>query len=139
MKPTTYNLQPTTYHRGFIALISTIIIAAVLLVLMVSTATTTFKSRFAVLDAELKEVSRGLAEACVETAILKYAQDDTYPMSGTFPDTVPVGSRECVIKEVDTNGVIKAQGEINNIYTNLLVDFDTNDFSIESWEEVSSF
>src|SRR3989344_2650817 len=86
LQPTTFNLRPNagfTQHyfsrqknsAGFIALTATIIVAAVLLVLTVSIASSGFQGRFAVFDGEVKEASRALAEACVETAILKHAKD----------------------------------------------------------------
>jgi Tfp pilus assembly protein PilX len=65
-------------QRGFVALISVIIISAVLLFLMVTAAAIAFRGRFNTLDYENKKISVGLAEACVQTAMLKLAQSESY-------------------------------------------------------------
>ena len=71
-----------------------------------------FFSRFNILDAENKEISSGLAEACVDSAIVKIASDWSYaPIVGG--ESVPVGANNCNIVSVQISGaseeIIKTQ------------------------------
>lgn len=144
LKPKTFNLKS---NEGFIALTATIIVAAVLLILAVSVASSGFQSRFSVFDGEVKEVSRGLAEACVQFAILEYAKDNSYT-GNNHPKTVvfdpdPTKSRECTIISVSGSAPalqIRTQAEFRSSFTNLEVVIDaTNDYAVDSWEEVAEF
>ncbi len=63
---------------GFIALISSIIISAVLLDFAVTIGESSFHSRINNLDTEFKKVSSYLAEGCVNSALLKIAQNYNY-------------------------------------------------------------
>jgi len=60
---------------GFIALISVIIITLVLITVITGLATKGFLDRFNIIDGENKEISAGLASACVESARIKIARD----------------------------------------------------------------
>jgi hypothetical protein len=134
----TDNLQLATGNKsqsGFVALISAIIIALVLLIFVVGTGAGGFYTRFDVFGSEIKEVSYGLAEACVHTAILKASQD---PATDINNEIVPVGDENCEIIEYDASAdQIEAQGIYQNSYTNLRVIIDSSDFSVNSWEEVA--
>ena len=125
---------------GYIALTATIIVAIVLLTLVVSVSSAGFYGRFVVFDAETKEVSRALAEGCVETAKLKHAQDNDYDPGVTGVDTVSIGDFECTILDVEDSGniTIEAQAEVRSAYTNLCVEFDS-DYDVVSWIEVPNF
>jgi len=134
-------------QKGFAALTSTIIIAAVLLTLAVSVASSGFQGRFIIFDAEIKEVSRGLAEACIETAVLRYAQGDgdDYITTTTFPENdINIGTYDCSIELVSRIGAgtieIRAQGEFQTSFTNIIAEFnDTSPYDITYWEEVAEF
>jgi len=85
--------------NGYIALMSSIIIALILLGLAFSVSSSGYFYRFNVLNNEFKRVGLGLAESCVNSALLKMAQNYTYaPAVGG--DIVPVGSQTCNIKSV---------------------------------------
>ncbi|KND51767.1 MAG: putative hemagglutinin/hemolysin-related protein [Parcubacteria bacterium C7867-001] len=81
----------TTKPRGFIALISAVVISTILLGLATTLANTTFFSRFDVLNSEYKRISLGLAEACVHSALSKIGVDYNYvaPVGG---ETVTLGT-----------------------------------------------
>lgn len=125
-------------NKGFVALTATIIVAAALLIVVVNIASNGFYGRFNILDAEVKEVSRALAEGCVETAILKYAQDSTYTGDN---DVVRIGDKECVIKSVSGTSPISidTQAVVNNTYTNLRVGVESTNFTVVSWQELPNF
>jgi|GEM_PF-6380785 len=75
-------------QRGLVALMSVIIISAVLLVLMVSAASITFRGRFNALDYENKKIGVSLAESCVQAAMLELAKNasSTVPLGETRVD-----------------------------------------------------
>jgi len=134
-----------TAEEGYIALIAAILISAALLIMVAVVSFEGFYSRFTILESELKEQSDYLAEACVQTAILKISQDDTY-FTATFPETIPVGSENCEIVDVDHIGFgipgnydIEVSGLSGDAVTNLCVTVnftDTTTYTITDWAEV---
>lgn len=127
-------------QQGFIALISAIIISLLLVTISVTVATTGFLSRFNVLASENKERSLGLAEACLEKAVLRLAQNP----SDTTTGSVSVGTESCNVYSVSLNTpsvnqvTIQAKGNVNNAITNLKLIIDSVTFSQISWEELLS-
>ncbi len=116
-------------NRGFIALISAIIISAVLLTLSASVSVGSFSSRFSALNAEYKQVSLSLAESCVNMALLKIGQNYSYTTTG---DTVAIGADSCSIKSVScVSGcapsdpkktiTIKTQAQYKGAFSNVVV------------------
>lgn len=89
-------------ENGFIALISSIIISAILLGVAVTFGVNSFHSRFNSLDSEFKRISLGLAESCVNVALLNLTEDYDYGKSSWDPDgeEVQVGDNHCVIKSL---------------------------------------
>lgn len=71
-----------TRNRGFIALISAIIISVILLGLAVAVGSSTFFARFNALNREYKRISLGLAESCVHAALAKISLDYDYTITG---------------------------------------------------------
>ena len=138
MKPVT--LKPKSYklkaRDGYIALTSAIIISVLLLAITVSIGFSGFFGRINILDAESKEKSLMLAEACADTALLNLAKG--IKTTGA----VAVGSDDCSIVSVTTDGgqvTIKTQAIINRAYSSIQVVVDTNSFAILSWEELPNF
>lgn len=134
---------------GYIALITGILISVSLLVLVAIVSFQGFFSRFTVFESEQKEQSSYLAESCVQTAILKIAQNVNYHQTATFPEPpVPVGGTgsTCTVASISQGTFpslrdIKARGVVGNAVTNLIVTLDTSalpDVAIEAWQEVGS-
>jgi hypothetical protein len=125
--------------RGFIALMSAVILSAVLLVVVLAASYSGFVARFAVLDAEYKERSSALVDACADIILLRLGNDSSY----VGPETVTVSGSTCQILGVIQQGtnpeVFKLQAEFQNAYTNALVGVDTNTISISSWQEIGHF
>lgn len=124
-------------NNGFMALMSAIIISAVLLLIVTSLSFTGFYTRSNILDSELKEKSSALAEACVDTALLKLANDPLYapPSGGEYIKVDEVSNEACTIKSI-SGSIIKTKANYNNKYfTNLEVRFNGGDLSVISWEE----
>ena len=129
--------MPTSFVRqhGYIALISAIIIAAILVVISVSLSITGFLSRFDVVETEYKARSSALAEGCVNQALLNLAQG----INGIATGTVPIGTDSCTIISVVTAAgqiTIQTKGSYQEAVTNLQVVVNDWDFSIISWQEM---
>jgi len=135
----------TEGRSGYIALISVIIIALLLITISVVISFGGFLSRFSILDNEYKEVSSGLAEACANTAILKIAENWSYTSS--LPETVTWGANNCQIISVQDSGsqkVIHAQANYQKSYTNLEIKVSNpvvdglQTIKIDSWGELAN-
>ena len=131
---------------GFIALTSAIIIVLVLVTITVILNLLGLFGRFNILDGEFKEKSVGLAEACVDVAIVKIVADPTY----TGNECISVGdacpsngtNNTCTVISVAPSGsnkIIKTQACLNKSYTNLEVLVNGTTFVIDSWNEVPNF
>jgi cytoskeletal protein RodZ len=131
------------YHPdGYIALISAIIISAVLVILAVSISQTGFLARFNVADSEYKKQSSALAEACIDTALLRIAQDPTVSATSS---PVNIGSNSCNIVSVQpgppytsTPLTIQTQGVFQDAVTNIQVKVNADTLSLLSWQECST-
>ncbi|MDO8516141.1 MAG: hypothetical protein Q7S28_02745, partial [bacterium] len=125
-------------RRGFIALMSAIIISVVLLLIITTTGLTGFFGRFNILDSEYKERSSALADACVDKMILKLADDSSYSGEAS---PISVGSEPSDVCSVLTGATgdpirtFKIQASYQNAYTNLQVAVNIDTFEITSWEE----
>ncbi len=132
-----------TNQDGYIALISSIIIAGVLMAVVFSLSFKSFMTRFNILDTEYKKRSFSYAEACADMAILKVIENSSYA-SGS----VAFGTEGCVVTV--TGGpvgpfVIQAKSSVpgsginpRKAVTNILVNLNPN-FSVAGRKEVPNF
>lgn len=116
-----YNRDP---QSGFIALMSAIIISAVLMTVTFSLSYDGFLARFNLLDGANKERSLNVAEACVNIAINKLIENMAYPGN----ETESVGDDSCRILPIETSGtessqkkIIKTTADLGQSRTNLKV------------------
>lgn len=86
-------------NKGYVALMSVMIISVALLALTFASNSSGFMSRFDILNSENKRISLGLAESCVNTALLKVAQMN-YDVPYTGGETILVGANPCTIDSV---------------------------------------
>ena len=93
-------MKLTTKNRGFIALITVIIISVVLLGLVSVSNTAGYFNRFDELDTEYKRIAFALAESCANTALLDLAQNYAYAPAQSIE--VPLGSDSCTILFITT-------------------------------------
>ncbi len=128
--------------EGFIALITAIILGVVLMVVAISLSTTGYFTRGQVVDAEYKERSRSLAEACVHVALLRLAANPSDP--GLV--TVTIGSDSCAIGAISKTGsiytipteaVFPASAFMSQAFTYLLIEANdiASNLSIAEWKE----
>lgn len=123
-------------NRGFIALISAIIISAVLITITFTLSASSYFTRFDILSSEFKERSAALAEACGDIALLKLAQVPTYGGN----ETITIGSDTCSIlpipPAVGGQVTVNTKAIFQRVVTNIKVIANTSDLSIVSWEEI---
>ena len=130
-------------QKGFIALISVIVIAAILAAITFVLSTSGFFLRFNVFDTESKKISLDVAEACVQTAMLELIQG-AVPV---LPQTVPVGTNSCKICYISSTNpsvnpkTIQTRAVSNDSYSNITVVLTQNpsSFTVNSWDEVSTY
>lgn len=127
-------------YRGFIALMTAIIISVVLLTIVTTSSFTGFYGRFNVLDAELKSRSAAAADACADMALLKLAQN--IEPSGVLSPALNALD-ECRVSAVTVSGaekrfVVQATSSQSAV-TNLSIRVDTTDFSILEWQEIAVY
>lgn len=122
-------------NRGFIALMSAVIISAVLLLVVISGGLTGFFSRSNVLDSELKSRSRGVAEACLEQALLLITNNPSYDETEyqSFNDL-----DACELEVTPSGGTsdITVQGSSTRAVTNLVATYDNVNHVLLDWAEV---
>lgn len=121
--------------RGFIAIISVIILSVVLLAAAVSLAQYGVTTRYAMLDLERKGESETLASACVEVARIAVMNDPLYSMS--FPGlsiNVGTSTKTCRIETV-SGGVVKVSASSTGAVTNLKATINTTTGNITKLEE----
>ncbi len=125
-------------RKGFVALITAIVLSLVLIVVTVTLNRSSFLTRSAILEAEYKEMSSALAEACADIALLKLAVSSTY----TNDEVIDVNENQCLIKPILDNSPISGQKTIETraIYkesvTNLRIVVNASDISVVLWSEV---
>ncbi len=132
---TSHNRQK---NKGFIALMSSIIISAVLILIVINMSMTGFYTRSNILDSEIKEMSLALADSCIDIALLGFAQNASY--SGNV-NTI-VGENTCFIGPITTSGsqkIFKIKAVVSDFHTNLKIIMDGTNFSIISVEETPTF
>lgn len=99
-----------TEQRGFIALMSTIVISAIVLALMMSTGLASFYARFDALGSENKREAFALAESCVNVGLLALATSSDAAHYAPNNQIVSVGTDAwgnpltCTIKNILYNG-----------------------------------
>jgi len=132
-------LWKNKYKYGFVALMSVIIISIILLLMATTLSRSGFLGRLNILNSEYKEKSFALAEACMDTALLKLAIDATYAGG---PPEVNIGANKCTINPITSDSTyfyIETTAVFQNAVTNLRVKVSKSNFLIISFEEVPNF
>lgn len=143
-----FRIRQKQREKGFIALMSAIVISLLLITLGATLSLTGFFTRFDIADAEYKERSIGLAEACGDLAMVKLAGDINYAVVQS-DHTIAVGGDSCSIVSISptpprsgqitimTQGIFPALGSgPEHAYTNIKIVTNASDLSIVSWQEV---
>lgn len=126
---------------GFAALITAIVLSLILIVVAVVMSQSGFLTRQILSESESKERSAGLAEACVDIAMLSLVNNPLYPGNSTES----VGPDTCFIRPILFNtplfgqNTIETKAVINGATTNLRAVVTAINLNVISWDEVASF
>lgn len=127
-------------EKGYIAIISSIIISGVLMTVVFTLSFKGFNTRFNFLDAEHKKQSLNFAEACVNTAVLKIIEFGV----SYIGETITFGDEECAVTVTGVGPfIIQAKSSVpkggaRKAVSNVKVTLNS-DFSITEWIEVPVF
>jgi hypothetical protein len=125
-------------RRGFIALISIIILSFVLLVAVVSLGQFGLTGRLLLLDIENKTRSEEYAEACVHAARILIVND---PEASRTNVPFSYDDISCTLVSLDPDtpssgeSTIKSKAEVDGATTNFVVVVDAASYDIVSWKE----
>ena len=132
---------PHDNQDGFVALVSAIVIAALLIIIGASLGYTGFFSRFNILDTEFKEASLGLAEACAEIARVEIANNSNFISTVTSAGKVyNIGDKNCTILLGSVAGSLQSQAIYEKSYSTIEAvyfrDIANSNVVITSWKEI---
>lgn len=123
--------------QGFIAIIATLILSAVILLVAVSNAARTRSQTQVLIEQEAKAKSRALADSCGEIALVKLGENNSYAGN----ETITPGGLACTIVSVTKSGntyVISARGESGRSHTKIEITVTSFDpMIITDWKEVA--
>lgn len=126
--------------RGFIALITVLIISTVLLIAVISIAQYGIGTRFSLLDLENKTKSENFANACVGIARIAVVNDSLWTETNRV---VKVENASCVIESVAPNtpnpstSRVKVSAVVSAATTNYQVDIDEASGNIVRFVELT--
>ncbi len=131
------NVQNT---KGFVALISVLVISTILFASVVLLAQSHIVHRYMLLDFENKLQSEELAAACVDIGKLfiyndPYVTTDTLPYGGIFP----IKDTTCSILLIEKNGLknkMITQGIFKDSVTTVYVEIDIESNDTTLWQEI---
>lgn len=119
--------------NGYIALMATIIIGAVLLVMTVEMSQTGWSTRFLILGTEAKAESLALAHSCADLAVAKIMTNPTY--LGNSTTTLVSGYCYIFPLLIDTPSpnllTVKVRGVVRQAVTNLEQQYDMADIYLD--------
>ncbi|HYF04813.1 MAG TPA: hypothetical protein VEA59_01430 [Patescibacteria group bacterium] len=128
-------------QEGYIALVSVIVLMSVLLIITLALSQVSFFARFNVISRENKKISRYLAEACADEALLYVANNPSYSVASggqtiTLDAIAGTGCKVCSVGTGSTR-VILTRAKHKDSYTNLQVtaSLTNSSISITSWLE----
>lgn len=115
-------------QRGFIALVSSLVISAILVTLVFSVGTSALFARFDALNGENKRISLGLAESCVNVALIALATSTSPSTYSPTNMVVTIGADSrgndmtCTIQSITHSGqvvTIDTQAQWLGAYSNV--------------------
>jgi hypothetical protein len=121
----------SSLQSGFVALITVLILSAVLLVAVLSLGQYGITARYSLLDLEHKTKSEAYANACLGVARIAIVNDPAYAESNK---TIAVGDGSCTIVSV-ASGVVKVRSVVKDATTNYEVVVNTATGNITSFFE----
>ncbi len=121
-------------NNGYIALVSALIIAGVIILFVATVGLSSFFARSYISDSYYKERSRTFAEGCAQAGLLKLAQNASYAGNETVNVTASDTCRIVSVVASGTGKILTVQGAFQDAYTNLKITVASG--TINQWEEV---
>ncbi len=124
--------------KGYIAIVTTIILTILCLTIAVSLGLSASLSRVENRDFVFKEISHSLTSSCLDYARLKLVYNSSYAGN----EIITIGNHQCSVLPITSSPpqkIIEATSQINNITTNLKLVVDDYTLQTISLEEVSNF
>lgn len=124
--------------KGYIAIITTIILTILCLTIAVSLGLSAAISRLGNRDFVLNTGAYYLTQSCLDYAHLQLAYSSSYAGN----ETITIGNYQCSILSLESppsQKIIKATSQINNITVNLKLTVDAYTLQTVSLEEISKF
>ena len=121
-------------RQGYIAIIASVVVTTIVGVVALVFSSSNFLGRYDTLALEHKEISRALAEGCMEYARLQLTLDPAYGGG----ETVPIASSTCtvgVVVPAGDNLVIPVSAATQGKWTNLTATVRSSDLAIVSLTE----
>lgn len=136
-RPTAAETAPSAgrSQTGFIALMSVIIISALMLAVSLALSMSGFLARSNITDSEHKERSAALADGCVDDALIRLAASSSYAGN----EVITMGDDQCTIVSVaivGTSATIRTTATIEKAMTTIQVMATLNPLIILSWQEL---
>lgn len=125
--------------NGFVALMSVVIISAILLILAITISSSSIFERYDILASELKERSLSNAEACADEALLLIANNENHTATTT---TTLTAKDQCTIGPIPTSGnprIFFTTSSYAGYTTNLKISVDPTTISVNYWEEIGTY
>lgn len=129
-------LHTTNQSSGFILLMTSIVISAILVAVVFSLSFSGFFIRFNLLDSYNKEASLNLANACGEIAVLELIKDSNYSGNKTYT----ISGDSCGVLLISPSSFeIKTTAVKYGAVSNLVINLDPTTLAITRWREVGTF
>ncbi|MDR3546720.1 MAG: hypothetical protein P4M11_00340 [Candidatus Pacebacteria bacterium] len=133
-----------TTTRGYIAVVTAVIISAILIATVFAASASIFIARFGQVDAENKIRSEIYARSCVFEALYLYQESTSQtqlPRNQTVSLGDPDGKAACVIDSILPSThiiVVSLHSAVSGVVTALKVTLPSNPSSISAWQEITS-
>lgn len=130
--------HPIKNQEGYIAVISAVIIMAIVMVIALVFSSSNFLGRFDSQSLEMKDMARSVAAGCLEYARLQLALNSGY--AGNEVRTI--GNHACSLLPVSLGGnqyLIESSSTVGNGSVKLKLFADKNTLKTISLQEVSGF
>lgn len=125
-------------NDGYVALISSIIIGAVLLTMTASAGKSGWYTRFMVLGAEAKQQSRTLAAACINEALARVMIDPIWNGDATSTNAIGTCYMYPIQKNYPQNNwvTLRVRGEARGAVTNIVSEFNMHEIHLNVVPEI---
>jgi Tfp pilus assembly protein PilX len=128
----------TNQPRGFILVVSVLVLSTILVVIGIATAFGIAGVQNRALEIETQIAARALAEACAEAALMELRLDDAYAGN----ETKMIGGASCTIRPIQPGppAILETEATSSGSVYRLRIEIsDVANLTITKWQRVSSY